>query len=55
MLHEHDRDPYLPDVLYHLHQRTFDTEPKRKAIENAYPELINSSLADWTKDDNLLD
>ena len=31
-----------------------DTEVKRKAIENAYPELINSDLPDWNKDQELL-
>ena len=31
-----------------------DTETKRKAIENAYPELVNSSLPDWNEDQALL-
>ncbi len=31
-----------------------DTETKRKAIENAYPNLIDPSLPDWNKDQVLL-
>ena len=32
-----------------------DTELKRKAIENAYPDLVDCNLPDWNKDAALLD
>ncbi|MGI6124563.1 MAG: site-specific integrase [Acetivibrionales bacterium] len=32
-----------------------DSELKRKAIENAYPDLVDSNLPDWSKDAALLD
>ena len=32
-----------------------DTEMKRKAIENAYPDLVDSNLPDWNRDAALLD
>ena len=51
---------YIRDFLGHvdiksteIYCRT-DTETKRKAIENAYPDLIDSDLPDWNKDQNLL-
>ena len=51
---------YIRDFLGHvdiksteIYART-DTESKRKAIENAYPDLIDSNLPDWNKDQNLL-
>ena len=51
---------YIRDFLGHvdiksteIYART-DTETKRKAIENAYPDLIDSDLPDWNKDQNLL-
>ena len=51
---------YIRDFLGHVdikstevYART-DTETKRKAIENAYPDLIDSDLPDWNKDQNLL-
>ena len=31
-----------------------DTETKRKAIENVYPDLVDSTLPDWSKDQALL-
>jgi hypothetical protein len=31
-----------------------DTETKRKAIEQAYPDLIDSQLPDWSQDQALL-
>jgi hypothetical protein len=31
-----------------------DTETKRKAIENAFPELVDSVLPDWNEDQALL-
>ena len=31
-----------------------DTETKRKAIENAYPDLIDCIMPDWCKDKELL-
>jgi len=51
---------YIRDFLGHVDIKTTeiysrtDTEVKRKAIENAYPELINSNLPDWNKDQELL-
>ncbi|GAH86388.1 unnamed protein product, partial [marine sediment metagenome] len=51
---------YIRDFLGHVDIKTTeiysrtDTEVKRKAIENAYPELINSDLPDWNKDQELL-
>lgn len=51
---------YIRDFLGHVDIRTteiyarIDTETKRKAIENAYPELIDSNLPDWGKDQALL-
>lgn len=51
---------YIRDFLGHVDLKTTeiyartDTETKRKAIENAYPELIDSTLPDWTKDQTLL-
>ena len=51
---------YIRDFLGHVdikstevYART-DTETKRKAIENAYPDPIDSDLPDWNKDQNLL-
>jgi len=51
---------YIRDFLGHVdikstevYART-DTETKRKAIENAYPDLIDSDLPDWNNDQNLL-
>ncbi len=51
---------YIRDFLGHVDIKTTeiyartDTETKRKAIENAYPDLINSDLPDWNKDQELL-
>lgn len=51
---------YIRDFLGHVDIKTTevyartDTETKRKAIENAYPDLIDSDLPDWNKDQNLL-
>ena len=51
---------YIRDFLGHVDLKTteiyarIDTETKRKAIENAYPDLIDSNLPDWTKDHALL-
>jgi len=51
---------YIRDFLGHVDLKTTeiyaraDTETKRKAIENAYPELIDNTLPDWTKDQTLL-
>lgn len=51
---------YIRDFLGHVDLRTTeiyakaDTETKRKAIENAYPDLIETNLPDWTKDQPLL-
>ena len=51
---------YIRDFLGHVDIKTTeiyartDTETKRKAIENAYPDLIDSTLPDWNKDQALL-
>ena len=51
---------YIRDLLGHVDLKTTeiyartDTETKRKAIENAYPDLIDSNLPDWSKDQALL-
>jgi len=51
---------YIRDFLGHVDLKTTeiyaraDTEVKRKAIENAYPDLIESNLPDWSKDQALL-
>jgi len=50
----------IRDFLGHVDLKTteiyakIDTETKRKAIENAYPDLITDQLPDWNKDKNLL-
>lgn len=52
---------YIRDFLGHADIKTTeiyakaDTELKRKAIENAYPDLVDSSLPDWNKDSALLE
>jgi integrase/recombinase XerD len=51
---------YIRDFLGHVDLKTTeiyartDTETKRKAIENAYPDLIDGNLPDWSKDQVLL-
>ena len=51
---------YIRDFLGHVDLKTTeiyaraDTEMKRKAVENVYPDLIDSSLPDWSKDQPLL-
>jgi integrase/recombinase XerD len=51
---------YIRDFLGHVDLKTteiyarIDTETKRKAIENIYPDLIDSNLPDWNKDQTLL-
>ena len=51
---------YIRDFLGHVDLKTTeiyaraDTEMKRKAIENAYPDLIDPNLPDWNKDQTLL-
>ncbi|WP_094607794.1 Tyrosine recombinase XerD [Sporomusa silvacetica DSM 10669] len=51
---------YIRDFLGHVDVKTTeiyaqaDTETKRKAIENAYPDLVESKLPDWSKDQALL-
>ncbi|MDQ0221464.1 site-specific integrase [Peribacillus cavernae] len=51
---------YIRDFLGHVDLKTTeiyartDTETKRKAIENAYPDLIDGNLPDWGKDQALL-
>ena len=51
---------YIRDFLGHTDVKTTeiyaraDSETKRKTIENAYPDLIDSNLPDWSKDQALL-
>lgn len=51
---------YIRDFLGHVDLKTTeiyaraDTEMKRKAVENVYPDLIDSNLPDWSKDQVLL-
>ena len=51
---------YIRDFLGHVDLKTTeiyakaDTETKRKAVENLYPDLIESNLPDWSKDQTLL-
>ncbi len=51
---------YIRDFLGHTDIKVTevyaraDTETKRKAIENAYPELVDSNLPDWNEDHALL-
>jgi site-specific recombinase XerD len=51
---------YIRDFLGHVDLKTTeiyartDTETKRRAIENIYPDLIDSNLPDWSKDHALL-
>jgi integrase/recombinase XerD len=51
---------YIRDFLGHVDIKTTevyakaDTETKRKAIENVYPEVIDSKISDWSKNKELL-
>ncbi len=51
---------YIRDFLGHVDIKTTeiyakaDSETKRKAIENAYPDLISHEYPDWSKDNKLL-
>ena len=51
---------YIRDFLGHTDIKTTeiyaraDTEMKRKAMENLYPDIIDSNLPDWNKDEALL-
>ena len=51
---------YIRDFLGHVDLKTTeiyaraDTETKRKAIDNLYPDIIDSNLPDWNKDQALL-
>ncbi len=51
---------YIRDFLGHVDIKTTevyaktDTETKRKAIENAYPDMIDCKISDWSKDESLL-
>jgi integrase/recombinase XerD len=52
---------YIRDFLGHVDLKTTEiyakanTETKRKALENVYPDIIDSNLPDWSKDQALLD
>lgn len=51
---------YIRDFLGRVDLKTTevyaraDTETRRKAIENAYPDIISSEMPDWGKDKELL-
>jgi hypothetical protein len=51
---------YIRDFLGHVDIKTTeiyakaDTETKRKAIENVYPDLIDSNLPNWNNNQALL-
>ncbi len=51
---------YIRDILGHVDIATtevyarIDTERKRDALENAYPEITGSTLADWNDDEDLI-
>ena len=51
---------YIRDFLGHVDIKTTevyaraDTETKRKAIENACPDIIDNNMPDWSKDKELL-
>jgi len=51
---------YIRDLLGHVDITTTesyaraDTEMKRKALENAYPEMVTTNLPPWEKDEPLL-
>lgn len=51
---------YIRDFLGHVDIKTTEvyartnTETKRKAIENTYPDIINSEMPDWSKGKDLL-
>ena len=51
---------YIRDLLGHVDIATTeiyaraDTEMKRKALQNAYPEMVDANLPHWEKDETLL-
>lgn len=51
---------YIRDFLGHVDIQTteiyakYDSETKRRAIENAYPDLVQTNLPDWNKDSDLI-
>ncbi len=52
---------YIRDFLGHSDIKTTeiyaraDTELKRKALENAYPDLVDSNLPDWSENGDLME
>ena len=52
---------YIRDILGHTDISTTDIyaradiESKRKALENAYPEITPNNLPEWNRDSNLLE
>ena len=52
---------YIRDILGHVDIATTDiyaradTESKRKAMENAYPNITPGDLPEWNRDANLLE
>ena len=51
---------YIRDLLGHVDIETTeiyaraDTEMKRKALENAYPDIVGNNQPNWQKDEALL-
>ncbi|MBR1883950.1 MAG: hypothetical protein IJ809_03270 [Clostridia bacterium] len=60
LLHRGVNLVYIRDFLRHIDialteiYTKCDTEVKRKAIENAYPELIQNDIPDWHNNGDLL-
>ena len=52
---------YIRDFLGHSDIKTTeiyaraDAELKRKALENAYPDLVDSNLPDWNENSDLME
>lgn len=52
---------YIRDFLGHSDIKTTeiyaraDVELKRKALENAYPDLVDSNLPDWSESSDLME
>lgn len=52
---------YIRDFLGHSDVKTTeiyaraDTKLKRKALENAYPDLVDSTLPDWSENSDLME
>ncbi len=51
--------PYLKEnrmqLVQQIRDARADSELKRKALENAYPDLIDSNLPNWNENSNLME